>query len=109
MPATEDLSLLSEISPESQEAAGEAVLAAREDQPGLHEPFWTMEDHLRAMTARVKHMGILGKELPLAGIAAFKALWPEKKVPKKLSTLCEWLLATTPQLVEWHDSAGRRG
>ena len=46
-----------------------------------------MEDHLVAMTERVDHMAILGSELPLAAIEVFRALWPEKPVPKKVSEL----------------------
>ena len=42
-----------------------------------------------AMTERVEHMSVLGSELSLAAIAAFKALWPGKEVPKKVSELCE--------------------
>ena len=46
-------------------------------------------------------------QLPLAAIAAFKALWPGKEVPKKVSQLCEWVRATQARLCEWRDSAGR--
>ena len=99
---TEDLSLLSDISPESQDAAAEAVLAARREKAG-HEAFWTMEDHLRAMAALIEHMSILGKELPLAAISAFKALWPDKPMPKKLKDLCDWVGAALPRLYEWCD------
>ena len=42
-----------------------------------------------AMGERVDHMVVLGSELPLAAIEAFRALWPEKPVPKKVSELCE--------------------
>ena len=68
-----------------------------------------MEDHLVAMSERVDHMAILGSELPLAAIEAFRALWPEKPVPKKVSELCEWVKATKARLIEWRDSAGRVG
>ena len=52
-------------------------------------------------------MAVLGSELPLAAIAAFKALWPGKEVPKKVSELCEWVRATEARLCECRASAGR--
>ena len=61
------------------------------------------------MAERVDHMAILGSELPLAAIEAFRALWPDKPVPKKVSELCDWVKATRAQLIEWRDSAGRVG
>src|SRR4051812_20073834 len=68
-----------------------------------------MEDHFVAFLDRVDHMAILGSELPLAAIAAFKALWPRKNVPKRVSELSEWLSSTKARLVQWRDSAGRIG
>ena len=87
----------------------DAILRAREKQLIPDMPLWSMEDHLVAMTERVDHMAVLGSELPLAAIAAFKALWPGKEVPKKVSELCEWVRATEARLCEWRDSAGRIG
>ena len=72
-------------------------------------PYWSMEDHLVAIGERVDHMAILGSDLPLAAIAAFRALWPDKEVPKRVADLCEWLNATEARLCEWRDSAGRIG
>ena len=105
--ATEDMSVLADISPNSQEPAVDAILRAREKQQIPDMPFWSMEDHLVVMTERVDHMLVLGSELPLAAIAAFKALWPGKEVPKRVSELCEWVRATEARLCEWRDSAGR--
>jgi len=85
----------------------DAILRAREKQLILDMTFWSMENHLVAMTKRVDHMLVLGSELPLAAISAFKALWPGKEVPKKVSKLCEWVRATEARLYECRDSAGR--
>ena len=72
--ATKDLSALSDISPESQDLAVEAILWARERQDIPDMPYWSMEDHLVAIAERVDHMAILGSDLPLAAITAFRAL-----------------------------------
>lgn len=84
------------------------MLAARKEK-STHEAPWTMEDHLRAMAARVDHMEVLGKDVPLAAIAAFRALRPDKVLPKKVSELCTWVKAALPHLYEWRESAGRAG
>ena len=85
----------------------DALLRAREEKQIPNEGFWSMEDHLIAMSDRVDHMAILSSELPLAAIAAFKALWPGKTVPKRVAELCEWVRSTEARLVQWRDSAGR--
>ena len=72
-------------------------------------PFWSMEDYLVAIAERVDHMHILGSDLPLAAIAAFRALWPEMEVPKEVSELSKWVKAAEARLSEWRDSAGRTG
>jgi hypothetical protein len=54
-------------------------------------------------------MKVLGQDLPLAAIKAFRALWPDMSVPKKVKDLSEWLAATEARLIEWRDSAGRAG
>ena len=87
----------------------EAILRARERQAIPDMPYWSMEDHLVAIAERVDHMHILGSDLPLAAIAAFRALWPEKEVPKEVSELCKWVKAAEARLSEWRDSAGRVG
>ena len=61
------------------------------------------------MAAWVVHMGIIGKEMPLAAIAAFRALWPDMEVPKSVAELCTWVKAAEARLSEWRDSAGRVG
>ena len=78
----------------------EAILRARERQVIPDMPYWSMEDHLVAIMERVDHMAILGSDLPLAAIAAFRALWPDKEVPKRVSDLCEWVNATEARLCE---------
>lgn len=87
----------------------EAILRAREKQVIPDMPFWSMEDHLVAIAERVDHMAILGSELPLAAIAAFRALWPGEDVPESVAELCKWVKATEARLCEWRDSAGRIG
>ena len=63
--------MLSDIYPESQDAACDAILKAREEGTIPDTAFWSMEDHLVAMSERVDQMAILGSELPLAAIEAF--------------------------------------
>ena len=62
-----------------------------------------------AIAERVDHMRILGSDLPVAAIAAFRALWPEMEVPKEVSELSKWVKAAEARLGEWRDSAGRMG
>ena len=107
--ATKDLSVLSDISSDSQEPALDAILLARERGETPDMPFLSMEDHLVAIAERVEHMRILGSDLPLASIAAFRALWPEMEVPKELAEFCSWIKAAEARLSEWRDSAGRIG
>lgn len=104
--ATQDMFVLADISPETQEPAVDVILRARAHELIPDMPLWSMEDYLVAMTVRVDHMAVLGSDLPLAAIAAFKALWPGKEVPKKVSDLCLWVKATEARLCEWRDSAG---
>ena len=85
MAATKDLSVLSDISPESQDPAADAVLLARERGEIPDMAFWSMEDHLVAIAERVDHMRILGSDLPVAAIVAFRALWPDMEVPEQVT------------------------
>ena len=71
--------------------------------------FWSMEDHLVAIAERVDHMHVLGTDLPLAAIAAFRALWPDEEVPESVAELSKWVKAAEARLSEWRDSAGRIG
>ena len=87
----------------------DAIIRAREREAIPDMPYWSMEDHLVAIAERVDHMAILGSDLPLAAIAAFRALWSAKEVPKKVSDLCEWVKAAKAWLSEWRNSAGRIG
>ena len=87
----------------------EAILRAREREAIPDMPYWSMEDHLVAIAERVDHMHVLGSDLPLAAIAAFRALWPEMEVPKEVSELSKWVKAAEARLSEWRDSAGRVG
>lgn len=73
---------------ESQEMEQAAVLDARKDRMGPHEPYWTMEDHLVAIAARVDHMKVLSIDLPLTAIKVFRTLWPDITPPKKVKELC---------------------
>ena len=49
---TKDLSVLSDISPESQDPAADAILLAREQGEIPDVAFWSMEDHLVAIAER---------------------------------------------------------
>ena len=62
-----------------------------------------------AIAERVDHMHVLGSDLPLAAIAAFRALWPGEEVPQEVGELSKWVKATEARLSEWRDSAGRVG
>ena len=98
--ATKDLSVLSDISPDSQDPAADAILRARERGEIPDIGFWSMEDHLVAIAERVDHMHVLGTDLPLAAIAAFRALWPEEEVPESVAELSKWVKAAEARLSE---------
>ena len=68
-----------------------------------------MEDHMVAMSTRVSHMKVLGIDLPLAALHAFKALYPGESKPASIEDLCDWLRAADVQLNDWRASAGRAG
>ncbi|KAM0883495.1 hypothetical protein ACQ4PT_031599 [Festuca glaucescens] len=95
--------------PESQDLAVKAVLESRKDRPANEEPYWSMEDHMVSMAARVAHMKVLGIDFPLSAIKVFKALWPGATVPKSVQGLCKWLNATEMRLSQWRESVGRAG
>lgn len=87
----------------------DAILLARERGEIPDMQFWSMEDHLVAIAERVDHMHVLGTDLPLAAIAAFRALWPDDEVPESVAELSQWVKAAEVRLSEWRDSAGRVG
>ncbi|KAM0890908.1 hypothetical protein ACQ4PT_026751 [Festuca glaucescens] len=95
--------------PESQYLAVNAVLESRKDRSANKEPYWSMEDHMVAMAARVTDMKVLGIDLPLSAIKVFKAVWPGAAVPKSMQGLCKWLNATELHLSQWRESVGRAG
>lgn len=103
------LDTVTDAFPESQELAVNAVLEARKDRSTKEEPYWSMEDHMVTMAARVAHMKVLGIDLPLSAIKVFKALWPVTAVPKSVKGLCNWLDGTETRLSQWRESAGRAG
>ncbi|KAM0906964.1 hypothetical protein ACQ4PT_016440 [Festuca glaucescens] len=95
--------------PESRDLAVNAAVEARKDKMGPHEEYWTLEDHMIAMAARVDHMKVLGIDLPLTAIKVFRTLWPDKTQLKKMKELCAWLNASDVWLIQWRESAGRAG
>ena len=68
-----------------------------------------MEDHLTALSARIKPLKVLGVDLLNAGIHAFKALWPDVEAPTSLPELVDELMASEDRLNEWRKSSAGVG
>jgi hypothetical protein len=105
-------SVVSAAFPETQEAA----LAAVDKQRGVHRaasevgsPYFSMDDHLVAMHARITPITMLGHELWLVAEELFQLLWPTETLPGELANLVKWLETALDRLLDWNESAARAG
>ena len=97
--------------PHSTPAATFAVKKVREKRAraGPIAAEWVVEDHLAALTARVKPLKIIGIDVLGAAIHTYRILWPDTEVPSAINKLAEALLESEERLDEWRESAGRAG
>ena len=80
--------------PETKAAALEVARLMREERRAAGEegsPYFSMEEHLAAMQARVAPITMLGHELRLAVEEIYRLLWPTETLPAELGRLVEWL------------------
>ncbi|KAK1601462.1 hypothetical protein QYE76_017330 [Lolium multiflorum] len=98
---------------ETQEAALTAVGIARESRrqatgEGSSE-YFSMEDHLASMAARVDPITKLGWELRKAAEELVPMLWPEEAVPQDISGLISAMERAPDRFLDWKESATRAG
>jgi hypothetical protein len=108
-----DVLLLAAAFPETQDAALAAVGVARETRrratgEGSSE-YFTMEDYMASMAARVEPITKLGWELRKAAEELVQMLWPAEAVPQDLSNLISWLERAPDRFLDWKESATRAG
>ncbi|KAK1652017.1 hypothetical protein QYE76_069822 [Lolium multiflorum] len=97
--------------PETQDAALAAVGAARESRrqetgEGSSE-YFSMEDHMASMAARVEPITKLGWELRKAVEELAPMLWPEEAVPQDISSLTSLMERAPDRFLDWKESATR--
>jgi hypothetical protein len=108
-----DLLLLAAAFPETQDAALAAVGVARESRrqetgEGSSE-YFSMEDHMASMAARVEPITKLGWELRKAVEELAPMLWPEEAVPQDISSLTSLMERAPDRFLDWKESATRAG
>ncbi|XP_071683438.1 uncharacterized protein [Lolium perenne] len=99
--------------PETQDAALAAVGVAREARrqetgEGSSE-YFSMEDHMASMAARVEPITKLGWELRKAVEELAPMLWPEEAVPQDISSLTTLMERAPDRFLDWKESATRAG
>ncbi|KAK1644562.1 hypothetical protein QYE76_062367 [Lolium multiflorum] len=104
---------LSAAFPETQDAALAAVGVARETRrratgEGSSE-YFTMEDYMASMAARVEPITKLGWELRKAAEELVPMLWPAEAVPQDISNLISLMERAPDRFLDWKESATRAG
>jgi hypothetical protein len=108
-----DVLLLAAAFPETQDAALAAVGVARETRrratgEGSSE-YFTMEDYMASMAARVEPITKLGWELRKAAEELVPMLWPAEAVPQDISNLISLMERAPDRFLDWKESATRAG
>ncbi|XP_051221554.2 uncharacterized protein [Lolium perenne] len=99
--------------PETQDAALAAVGAARDSRrqetgEGSSE-YFSMEDHLASMAARIEPVTQLGWELRKAAEELVSLLWPGEAAPQDISGLISSMEQAPDRFLDWKESATRAG
>ncbi|XP_071680074.1 uncharacterized protein [Lolium perenne] len=99
--------------PETQDAALAAVGVARDSRrretgEGSSE-YFSMEDHMASMAARIEPITKLGWELRKAAEELVPMLWPEEAVPQDISGLISSMERAPDRFLDWKESATRAG
>ncbi|KAK1650083.1 hypothetical protein QYE76_067888 [Lolium multiflorum] len=99
--------------PETQDAALAAVGVARDSRrretgEGSSE-YFSMEDHLASMAARIEPVTKLGWELRKAAEELVPMLWPEEAAPQDISGLISAMERAPDRFLDWKESATRAG
>ncbi|XP_071683581.1 uncharacterized protein [Lolium perenne] len=99
--------------PETQDAALAAVGVARDSRrretgEGSSE-YFSMEDHMASMAARIEPITKLGWELRKAAEELVPMLWPEEAVPQDISGLISLMERAPDRFLDWKELATRAG
>jgi hypothetical protein len=71
--------------------------------------YFSMDDHLASMAARVEPITKLGYELRKAAEELYRMLWPTETLSGDLANLIKWLENAPDRLLDWKDSVARVG
>ena len=95
--------------PQSEKKSKTAV-ARFQAEKGLTGPVpneWSISEHLLGFSSRLGTLRVLGRDLFLAAVKTFKALWPGEEHPKGPAELAERLMGSGARLHQWRESAAR--
>ena len=70
---------------------------------------WDIDDHLKALHARLSPLHNIVIDLLNAAIRAYGVLWPDSGAPKSVAELASCLQASEDRLREWRSSSDRAG
>ena len=71
--------------------------------------YFSMDDHLASMAARIEPITMLGYELRQAAEEVYRLLWPTETLPGDIANLVKWLETAPDRLCDWKESAARAG
>jgi hypothetical protein len=98
--------------PETQEEALAAAGRARDARQAAGEEsstFFSMDDHLAAMHARITPITMLGHDLRLAAEDFYRLQWSTETLSGGLANLVKWLENAPDRLLDWKESTARAG
>ena len=71
--------------------------------------YFSKDDHLASMAARIEPITMLGYELRQAAEELYRLLWPTEMLPGELANLVKWLENAPDRLLDWKESAAHAG
>ncbi|KAK1642027.1 hypothetical protein QYE76_059832 [Lolium multiflorum] len=98
-----------ETQKEALAAAGKAQEERRLATGESSSEFFSMDDHLASIAARVEPVTMLGYGLRLAAEEFLRLLWPTETLPGEIANLVKWLESAPDRLLDWKDSAAHAG
>jgi hypothetical protein len=71
--------------------------------------YFSMDDHLASMAARVEPITKLGYELQKAAEELYRLLWLTETLSSDIANLIKWLEEAPDRLLGWKESSARAG
>jgi hypothetical protein len=90
-------------------AVGAARDSRRQETGEGSSEYFSMEDHLASMAARIEPVTQLGWELRKAAEELVPMLWPGEAVPQDISGLISAMERAPDRFLDWKESATRAG